>query len=52
MMTWGGSRFPAVNSIRKTRLNRQLNRDTAKATIDAKKRVMITPGIATMSEFR
>ena len=34
---------------RTTRFNRQLKRDTAKATIDARSRVTITAGIVTIS---
>ena len=52
MMTCGGSRLPAVKSIRKNRLNRQRNRETAKATIDATSSVTITDGTAMISEFR
>ena len=52
MITCGGSRLPAVNNIRTTRLNRQLNRDTANATIDARSSVTITAGTVTIREFR
>ena len=52
MMTCGGSRLPAVKSIRKKRLKRQRNRDTANATIDATNSVMMTAGMAMISEFR
>ena len=44
MMTWAGSRLPAVKSISTSRLNRQLNCEQQKATIDAKSRARITPG--------
>ncbi len=52
MITCGGSRFPAVNSIRKNRLNRQLNRVTANASIDEMNSTAMTAGIVTISEFR
>ena len=52
MMTCGGSRLPAVKSIRNSRLNRQLKRETANAISDATSSMMITAGIVTISEFR
>ena len=52
MMTCGGSRFSAVNSISRIRLNRQLYRDTANAIIDASSSTMITDGTTITSVFR
>jgi hypothetical protein len=52
MITCAGRRFPAVKIIRATRLNRQLNRVTANATIEATNRVTMTAGTAMISEFR
>ena len=46
MMTWGGSRFPAVKIISVARLKRQLNCVQANATIDARSRVRMTAGTA------
>ena len=45
MITCWGSRFPAVNSISRMRLNRKLNRDRPKAAIDANHSVTITAGM-------
>ena len=49
--TCGGSMLPAVNTISSAMLNRQLNRDTANATIDASRRVSITVGMTMIAEF-
>ncbi len=52
MRTCGGRRLPAVKTIKQKRLNRQLKRETANATIDATSRVMSTAGTAMISELR
>ena len=52
MMTWGGSRLPAVKIISVVRLKRQLNWVQAKATIEARSSVRITAGTAMTSVFR
>ena len=44
MMTCGGSRLPAVNSISRRELKRQLKRETAKAIIDARNSTRKTAG--------
>jgi hypothetical protein len=44
MMTCGGKRLPAVNSIRTMMLNFQLNWVQQKATIDDSSNVRMTPG--------
>ena len=52
MMTWGGSRLPAVKIIKVARLKRQLNWVHAKATIEARRSVSTTAGIAITSVLR
>ncbi len=49
--TCGGSRLPAVNMISSVMLNFQLNRLTANAIIEAKKRVSSTVGIVMITEL-
>src|SRR4249920_529265 len=44
MITCGGRRLPAVNSISRAMLKRKLNRDTAKPTIEARVSATITAG--------
>src|SRR4051812_50172539 len=52
MIACCGNRFPAVKIISTTRLNRQLKRESANATIDAMISVMITAGIVVVAGFR
>ena len=49
--TCGGNRLPAVNMISSVMLNRQVNRLTANAIIEAKSRVSSTVGTVMMTEL-
>jgi hypothetical protein len=52
MMTCGGSRFPAVNTISSARLILTSKRDTTNATNAANISVRITAGTTTIRVFR
>ena len=52
MMTWGGSRLPAVKIIRTSRLKRQLNLEIANASIEETQRVRKTAGIVMTAVFQ
>jgi hypothetical protein len=51
-ITCCGSRFPAVNSIKRAMLNFQLNLETPNATNDAKRRIRIKDGTVMMNVLR